>query len=780
MSARAPAAALLCFLSSAAGASVDGPAIHEAATRHQVGAPAEVPPGGVVWSRDVATWRLVNGSVRRFAPMPGGGSFGFVFEGSGRFTMDVPDAFERDQLRRFASDPALTRVDVPFSRLIVRTCAALPSGLPAAGDGSTGASPITDDRVQEWLRFGHQDLDARLVAAALTPGDTYLIAEAETPDWGWIAFVFDPFEQEEARLVKVRRQNEFTEVWVSLDRAEERAPDGRPSSPHRFPIDVSFVDLDIDARTLKGSALKLEDPVREWIKVRAEIAFTPQVEGARALDLELDPWAVVDSVSGPDGSPIPFARERVGGRFAAVDNDLSDSSLLLFLDPPLARGKLRRLTVHYRLKVYNFAEGRSWYPGPRDGFFDPHTAKLTFHLPKKYSVRAVGRSEEESTAEDGAISTWVVARPTKMLGFCIGRDFVEEKLVADGAPTVLSFGHETGFTSGNMVHNVGADVANSLAFFSRYFGVTLPNERLVATRVLGYQGQAFDGLLYLSQYTYDEEHPGASELFRAHEAAHEFWGHLVGWKSYRDQWLSEAFAEYSAMLFVQASHPKARLFEEIVEAYSNEQTGSVRSMNSKFGRPWNVFLRADERRLVGPISAGWRASAALVPQGYELQVYDKGALVLHMVHSILRVAVRDRDVLREVFHELLTTYSGKEISTDDFRHVLEAQTHSDWSSFFAAWVDGTAIPKFRWHATVGNAASGGGRFPVRLEVETLGVPEGFTTPVPVGFEFSGDKHATLLVQAAAGKRSIDLELPAKPIRVEFNPGRAILGETDRY
>lgn len=165
----------------------------------------------------------------------------------------VAGSFEREQLRRFAGDPALTRVDVPFSRLIVRTCAPLPSDLPAASEAPTGASPITDDRVQEWLRFGHQDLDARLAAAALTPGDDYLLAEAETPDWGWIAFVFDPFEQEEAKLVKVRRQNEFTEVWVSLDRAEERAPDGGPSSPHRFPIDLSFVDLDIDARALKGA-----------------------------------------------------------------------------------------------------------------------------------------------------------------------------------------------------------------------------------------------------------------------------------------------------------------------------------------------------------------------------------------------------------------------------------------------------------------------------------------------------------------------------------------------
>src|SRR6185503_16390421 len=35
----------------------------------------------------------------------------------------------------------------------------------------------------------------------------------------------------------------------------------------------------------------------------------------------------------------------------------------------------------------------------------------------------------------------------------------------------------------------------------------------------------------------------------AHEVAHQWWGHEVGWESYRDQWLSEALANWSAMLY---------------------------------------------------------------------------------------------------------------------------------------------------------------------------------------------------------------------------------------
>src|SRR5260370_12502148 len=40
-----------------------------------------------------------------------------------------------------------------------------------------------------------------------------------------------------------------------------------------------------------------------------------------------------------------------------------------------------------------------------------------------------------------------------------------------------------------------------------------------------------------------------------HEVAHQWWGHMVGWASFHDQWLSEGFAEFSAGLFFQASKP---------------------------------------------------------------------------------------------------------------------------------------------------------------------------------------------------------------------------------
>ena len=39
---------------------------------------------------------------------------------------------------------------------------------------------------------------------------------------------------------------------------------------------------------------------------------------------------------------------------------------------------------------------------------------------------------------------------------------------------------------------------------------------------------------------------GYWKVVTPHEVAHQWWGHTVGFDSYRDQWMSEGFAEMSA------------------------------------------------------------------------------------------------------------------------------------------------------------------------------------------------------------------------------------------
>jgi len=68
-------------------------------------------------------------------------------------------------------------------------------------------------------------------------------------------------------------------------------------------------------------------------------------------------------------------------------------------------------------------------------------------------------------------------------------------------------------------------------------------------------------LLYVSTYSFlpsaAQQRVGLSttgqehftELVPYHEVAHQWWGNVVAWSSYRDQWIDEAIANYLALLF---------------------------------------------------------------------------------------------------------------------------------------------------------------------------------------------------------------------------------------
>lgn len=74
--------------------------------------------------------------------------------------------------------------------------------------------------------------------------------------------------------------------------------------------------------------------------------------------------------------------------------------------------------------------------------------------------------------------------------------------------------------------------------------------------------------------------------------------HLVGETTYRDVWLAEAFAEYSAMMFVQATMKDGpKLFQEILAAYRDEVSGVADEEGVGFySAPNHPFRRSSSRR----------------------------------------------------------------------------------------------------------------------------------------------------------------------------------------
>ncbi|HEY3566444.1 MAG TPA: M1 family aminopeptidase [Thermoanaerobaculia bacterium] len=737
--------------------------------------PVAVPAGGLTWTVEGATWTFESGRIWLEEPTSGGVVTGLVFEGKGRFQMAVPDAAELAQLRRFARKPDLASVDEPFSELVLRTSREMPvdpAGLPPAS--GFAVNKLARERHEQWLTQRVFDADARVVEALATPDDRYLRADMRTADFGWLAFDYDAQRLEEVRLEAFNTVHPATEVWVSLDRPAERDARGRPTSRWNPAVDLEHFDIAADL-TEAGRD-------KDWMKGKFKVGvrLMPLRDGARALQLYLHNFAKVTSVS-EGGKPLLFLRDHVGARRAALDDRLYDGSLVVLLDPPLAKGQERRIDLEYEMDVLNYAPGRDWYPsteGDETILLDTHTARLQITTRRKFEVRATGRREEGSGGEDGRGSTtvWVVDHPVRMLTFTYADHAYEERLTRDGVPDVICFGSKTPLMSGARFRQVGQDVQDSLAFYQQLFDTKLPPQPIYVSSINATHGQAFDGFIHLANKSFDILGPGVGELFRAHEAAHQFWGVLVGAATYRDAWLGEAFAEYSGMMFVEATMKEGpRYLQEIIRAYNDEQNGSIKSGFSKFTRLDVNKQRSLHGDRSGPIGHGWRADTGELPTAYSSEVYGKGALVLHMLRGMLRDQTGSDQAFVDVLRDFIHTYRGQAPSTGDFEAVLARHVPGDWSWFFDEWVNGMGIPTYRWSYDV--APGAGGQAVATLKVRQSDVPAGFRMSVPVAIEYPDGRTERRRVMIDQPEESIPLNLPEKPKSVTFNPGSEVLSKT---
>lgn len=734
-------------------------------------AAAPLPADGAGFTRGDATWRLESGSVRLQEPIAGGFVTGAVFEGTGRFHLPVREEVERDQVQRFAELTDDGAFDVRFDRLVLRVPGGAGELLGVDGaDGPYERNDLAAERHERWLELLRLDVDARVLVGLLTEGSDYLLAAFETEEHGWLLYEHDPRRAEEGRLYRYR--DLVLETWLSLDRvaAETEAVTDT--------LDVRHVDVRVDlvepGRSPRAGITETHPRIGQFT---AELLAEAKVTGTRVLRLTLRGDAEVEAVR-IDGEDAVFLRNHIGERSAGIRDEVYDESLVVLLPEPLEEGEEVRIAADYRIEIYNYVRGRRWYPGePTHDLEEVHTGSIELVLPRKIEARAMGHRESERMEGGERHERWVVDRPTSMLSFTIAERADSYALDVDDAPHIEVFGPGMGKEA--KFHNVAADVANSVRFFEDLFDMPLDTEEILVASIVGGHGQSFYGFIHMAEGSFYLERPGASELFRAHEVAHQWWGHRVGWKTYRDQWLSEAFAEYSAMMYVQATMEDGEhWFEQILDTYTSEQNGSIANVLSKFARPGLAPLNPNHRAKMGPIGLGYRASASVAPGAYVVQTYQKGSLVLHMLRVMLRNLTKSDDLFVQVLSEFLHEYDGRAASTEDFVETLTRVAPGDWQWFFDQWIYGTAIPTYAWDWDVRRDRGGDSPYVLELTVRQEDVPAGFRMPVPVRIDFGRQGEGQAVVLVHQNRETFELPLPAKPKDVELNPGHAVLAKME--
>ncbi len=153
-----------------------------------------------------------------------------------------------------------------------------------------------------------------------------------------------------------------------------------------------------------------------------------------------------------------------------------------------------------------------------------------------------------------------------------------------------------------------------------------------------------------------------------HELAHQWWGGIVSWKSYQDQWLTEGLAQFATLLYLE----------------NTLGAGNYRRVLAASKR-W-VARKND----AGPIVYGRRiANLSGDLQAFQSVVYNKAALVFLMLKEMLgeeEMLERLRRVLADCRHQSLT--SARFIQ-------LVSRGEERLQKFFQGWVFTRRLPKAR-------------------------------------------------------------------------------------
>jgi hypothetical protein len=744
--------------------------------------------------RDAANFTLRSGELYFITPVEDRVTAA-VFIGDGEMTLTPPTDVEKRSISIFTGEGGITE---QFTKLVLRFTdktfdeiksspnATMKTGGPSASQ-ARGAYHDNQDLLRKRLR---DNRELRTLYDLYNPArEGFFSAFIDGKRFNKLVFLLEPLgvsgaTPEEVALLSYGDTDGG--IWAAFHREEEYKKGTASSSEDNRLIDITRHEIDA---AIKGAHLAATD----------RLTFRNLHAGTRVVPFELFRTLRVKSVQDAGGEELSFVQE----------DKNEDSDFGVIMPKPLEAGQTVQLAIQYEgddaLRDsgggnYILIPRSTWYPGNANTLFaeDRATFEMTFRYPKSLTFVGTGAPAGPETREgDITVAKWSSGQTElAVAGFNYGRfkkkmisdketgydvEFYantevpdELKAVQNEIDRIESQGGKTMTTLGSisttsMADPALADAQNATRIYTAYFG-KLPYTRLAMTQQPAANfGQAWPTLVYMPYLAYVDTTQrnqligtrGGTDTFwryvAPHEVAHQWWGHIIGWDSYHDQWMSEGFAEFSASLYVQLTRGNDKfvdfwedLRKQIVEA----------SPATKDRKPYTV----------GPVTQGYRLNNGKTGGVARFLIYPKGAYILHMLRMMMYQQAKGGDArFQEMMKDFVKTHFNQPVSTEDFKAIVEKHMtpemnvdnsgKMDW--FFNQWVYGTQVPAYKLDYQVSSDGMLNGK------ITQSGVSDDFVMLVPIYMD-TGKGWAKLGSARMVGNTSIEIKgvkLPMVPKRM---------------
>ena len=232
-----------------------------------------------------------------------------------------------------------------------------------------------------------------------------------------------------------------------------------------------------------------------------------------------------------------------------------------------------------------------------------------------------------------------------------------------------------------------------------------------------------------------------------HEIAHQWFGNAVTESDWDDVWLSEGFATYFTLLYIEHAYGRD-------EFLSGLEASRQRVLEFDKQRP-DYRVVHDNLSDMSQVTTG--------------QIYQKGAWVLHMLRGVI-----GDEAFSAGIRSYYRAHQDGHATTADFRGEMERASGRDLRVFFDQWL------------TRGGLVRLNGDWSYRADTGTLSIrlaqrdrARTFAMPLKVGVYTAGSTTPTVTtVQLSDASHEFQIAVGQRPDRVVLDPNHFVLMEAD--
>ncbi len=291
--------------------------------------------------------------------------------------------------------------------------------------------------------------------------------------------------------------------------------------------------------------------------------------------------------------------------------------------------------------------------------YDKATCEFIVTAPNHYQVVSNGLKKEETNLEGNKkLTNWKQSVPISPWLYVLGVaefavQYVDEFDGKSIQTWVFKQDRDAGF------YDFAEPTKKVLEFYSSYIG-PYPYEKLANIQSNSVSGgmEAASAILYSDNSVKGDRNTRWRNVV-IHEIAHQWFGNSVTEYDWDDVWLSEGFATYFTLLFIEHEYGR--------DAFVQGLRSSQKRIDAFYEKNPNYTIVHDNLKDMKDVTSS--------------QTYQKGSWILHMLRGVLGT---------EMFWKGIRAYYKKykdlNVSTDDFKKIIEEVSGVDLTVFFNQWL----------------------------------------------------------------------------------------------